>query len=134
MKLDGVEHIGIAVSDLDACIRTLEEVFGIKCAAREKVEASKVEVAVFDLGSTKLELVTPTDPASGVGKFLASRGNGIHHICLRVQDIEGWLDALGKRGVDLIDKVPRRGAFGHTVAFLSPKSVCNILIELSERK
>ena len=134
MKIEGIEHIGIVVGDLDACIKTFEEVFGAKCKTREKVEANKVEVAVFDFGNTKIELVTPTDPASPVSRFLASRGNGIHHICLRVKDIDGWLDALGKRGVDLIDKVPRRGASGRSVAFVSPKSVCNILVELSERK
>ena len=134
MKIEGVEHIGIVVGDLDASIKTFEEVFGARCETRETVEANKVEVAVFGFGNTKIELVTPTDPASPVSKFLADRGNGIHHICLRVKDIEGCLDALGKRGVDLIDKVPRRGASGRSVAFLNPKSVCNILVELSERK
>jgi methylmalonyl-CoA/ethylmalonyl-CoA epimerase len=134
MKIEGIEHIGIVVSDLDACIRTFEEVFGVKCETREKVEANKVEVAVFDFGNTRIELVTPTDPASPVSKFLANRGNGIHHVCLRVQDIEGCLDSLRQRGVGLIDKVPRHGASGRSVAFLSPKSVCNVLVELSERK
>jgi len=134
MKLEGLEHVGIVVSDLDGCIKTFEDVLGIKCEARQSVEGNKVDVAEFNLGNTKLELVTPTDPASAVSKFLAARGNGIHHICLRVKDIEGWLDALSKRGVELIDKVPRHGAHGRSVAFLSPKSVCNVLVELTEYK
>ncbi len=134
MKIEGVEHIGIAVGDLDACIKRFEEVLGIKCVAREKVEASKVEVAVLDLGDTKIELVTPTDAASPISKFLSQRGNGLHHICLEVKDIGACLEELKKQEVDLIDKTPRQGAFGNTVAFLSPGSICNILIELSERK
>jgi len=132
MDIIGVEHVGIAVSDLDACARRLEEVLGIKQGGRERVEGSKVEVAVFQLGNTKIELLTPTSPDSPIAKFLAERGNGIHHICLKVNDIKGCLDELAGKEVGLIDKVPRSGSFGHKIAFLSPKSLCNILVELNE--
>lgn len=132
MKLLGVEHIGIAVSDLEGCITTFERAFGLKCEGRERIEASKVEVAFFKCGDTKIELVTPTDPASPIQGFLAKRGNGIHHICLDVEGIEAWLESLRQAGVDLIDKKPRQGATGRRVAFINPKSLFDILVELSE--
>jgi len=134
MNIVGVEHIGIAVGNLDEAVERLETVLGAKCTRREKVESSKVEVAVFEVGDTKIELVTPAAEGSPVAKFLAERGNGIHHICLKVKDIKGCLEELTRKGVDLIDKTPRQGAFGHSVAFLSPKSVSSILFELSESK
>ena len=134
MNVVGVEHIGIAVSDLDYSVKRLEAVLGIKCNKREKVDANKVEVAVFQVGDTEIELVTPTGPDSPIARFLDKRGNGIHHICLKVQDIKGCLEDLTQKGIELIDRVPRQGAFGHSVAFLNPKSVFSILVELSESK
>jgi methylmalonyl-CoA/ethylmalonyl-CoA epimerase len=134
MDILGVEHIGIAVSDLGACVKTFEETFGLQCRARERVEANKVEVAFFDIGSTRIELVAPAAEGSPVSKFLAERGNGLHHICLRVRDIGACLNELKSKGIELVDKAPRAGAFGHKVAFLKPKSVFNILIELSEHE
>jgi methylmalonyl-CoA/ethylmalonyl-CoA epimerase len=134
MEILGVEHIGIAVSDLERCIETFETVFGFKCEGRQKIEASKVEVAFFRCGSAKIELVAPTDETSPIQKYLSSRGNGIHHICLDVEGIEDWLRSMVDGGLDLIDKVPRQGAAGKKVAFISPKSMCDILIELSEAK
>jgi methylmalonyl-CoA epimerase len=89
-------------------------------------------VAVFEVGGTKIELITPTCETSPISKFLAQRGNGIHHICLKVCDIKGCLEDLAGKGVDLVDKTPREGALGHKIAFVSPKSVCNILLELAE--
>lgn len=132
MDIAGVEHIGIAVADIDAAINRLETVLGIKCSSRERVESNKVEVAVFEVGGTKIELITPTCETSPISKFLAQRGNGIHHICLKVRDIKGCLEDLAGKGVDLVDKTPREGALGHKIAFVSPKSVCNILLELAE--
>lgn len=134
MNIVGVEHVGIAVGNLDDAVRRLETVLGTKCKTREKVESNKVEVAVFEVGNTKIELITPAGEGSPVAKFLAERGNGIHHICLKVRDIKGCLEELRSMGVDTIDKAPRQGAFGHTVAFLSPRSVAGILVELSETK
>jgi methylmalonyl-CoA/ethylmalonyl-CoA epimerase len=132
MDIVGVEHVGIAVGDLDSAVAGLETVLGVKCSGREKVETNKVEIAVFDVGNTRIELITPAAEGSPISKFLAERGNGIHHICLKVRDIKGCLDDLAAKGIDLIDKTPRQGAGGHKIAFLSPKSVSNILLELSE--
>jgi methylmalonyl-CoA/ethylmalonyl-CoA epimerase len=132
MDILGVEHIGIAVANLDETIRRFEAVLGIKCSSRQTVASSKVDVAVFEVGDTKIELITPAVEGSPVAKFLAQRGDGIHHVCLKVKDIAACLEELKGKGVDLIDKAPRQGAFGHAVAFLSPKSVSNILVELSE--
>jgi methylmalonyl-CoA/ethylmalonyl-CoA epimerase len=132
MKILGVEHIGIAVGNLEECITRFESAFGLKCEGRERIEASKVEVAFFKCGDTKIEFVTPTDPASPIQGFLSKRGNGIHHICLDVEGIEAWLESFRDGGIDLIDKKPRQGATGRKVAFISPKALCSILVELSE--
>lgn len=132
MDIAGVEHVGIAVADLDAAIGRLETVLGMKCSSRERVESNKVEVAVFQVGGTKIELVTPTCDDSPVSKSLARRGNHIHHLCLKVRDIQGCLDGLSDKGVQLVDRTARDGALGHKIAFISPKSVCDILLELSE--
>ncbi len=133
MKIKGVEHIGIAITNLGECIATLKKTFGLKESHRERIEASNVEVVFFECGTTQIELVTPTSDASPISVFLSKRGNGIHHICLDVEDIEGWLAALKAKGIELIDSEPRRGAHGKKVAFLSPKSTCGFLIELSEQ-
>ncbi|MFH1314685.1 MAG: methylmalonyl-CoA epimerase [Candidatus Eisenbacteria bacterium] len=132
MKILGVEHIGIAVDGLDECIEKFENALNLKCEGRETIEASGVEVAFFGCGSSKIELVTPAGAASPIGSFLSKRGNAIHHICLRVEGIDDWLAYLKQIGVELIDTVPRQGASGKRVAFISPRSMCNILIELSE--
>lgn len=133
MRIRGVEHIGIAVSDLDACIERFEKILKLRCAGREAMEASKVEVAFFECGGTKIELVAPADSDSPIHGFLSKRGNAIHHICLDVEGIGDWLDFLKTSGVDLIDRAPRQGAAGKSVAFISPTSTCSILFELSER-
>jgi methylmalonyl-CoA/ethylmalonyl-CoA epimerase len=132
MKIVGVQHIGIAVRDLEAAIASFENLFGARCGSREKIAASKVEVAFFDFGNTHVELVSPTDPASPVSGYLERRGNGIHHICFDVEGIDKWLETLKARDVKLIDKTPREGAAGHRVAFIDPASADGILYELSE--
>ena len=134
MKIEGVEHIGIAVKDLDECIGRFENLLGLKCSQRRRVDANKVEVAVFDCGGTTLELVAPTDETSPVHRFVSKGGNALHHICFKVDDIDGWLTFLDQEGADLIDRKPRQGAFGDRIAFVGPKSVCNVLIELAEGK
>lgn len=132
MRMVGVQHIGIAVKDLDASVENLEILFGIKCSGREKIEASKVEVAFFDFGNTTVELVSPTQAESPISKYLEKRGNGIHHICLDVEGIDEWLDSLRAAGVSLLNETPRAGASGHRVAFIDPASAGGILFELSE--
>jgi methylmalonyl-CoA/ethylmalonyl-CoA epimerase len=134
MDILGFEHIGVVVADLDAAVKRLEDVLGIKCQAREKIEATGLNLAVFQIGDVKVELLSPTREGSAVSKFLAERGGGIHHVCLKVRDIKGCLEELDEKGIGLIDKVPREGAFGHKIAFINPKSVLNVLMELSESK
>lgn len=134
MKIQGVEHIGIAVRDLDGCIAKFEHLLGLKCKTRERVESNRVEIAVFDCGDTRLELVAPTDSTSPIQKFVDKGGNSLHHICFKVEGIEKWLAFFQEQGVGLIDKVPRDGAMGHRIAFVRPESICNFLIELSEEK
>lgn len=134
MKIEGVEHIGIAVANLDECIEKFEKILGLKCQRRERVESNHVEVAVFDCGETRLELVAATDEESPIHKFVARSGNSLHHICFKVEGIDDWLKFLKENGVGLIDSVPRDGALGHRIAFVKPKSICNFLIELSEEK
>ncbi len=132
MKMLGVQHIGIAVRDMDASIETFEKLFGVKCGSREKIEASKVEVAFFDLGNAHVELVSPVDPESPISRYLDQRGNGIHHICLDVEGIDEWLETLKSKDVRLLDETPREGASGRRVAFINPSSTDGILFELSE--
>ncbi len=134
MKIEGVEHIGIAVANLDECIEKFEKLLGLKCGSRERSETNRVEVAIFDCGGTRLELVAPTDEDSPIQKFIAGGGNSLHHICFKVEGIDQWLTFLDGEGVGLIDKKPRDGALGHRIAFVKPKSICNFLIELSEEK
>jgi methylmalonyl-CoA/ethylmalonyl-CoA epimerase len=134
MKIEGVEHIGIAVADLDQCVEKFERLLGLKCQRRESSEPNRVEVAVFDCGGTKLELVSPTDQTSPIQKFIDKGGNSLHHICFKVDGIDKWLTFLDAEGVGLIDKTPRDGALGHRIAFLKPGSICSFLIELSEEK
>jgi methylmalonyl-CoA epimerase len=134
MKIEGVEHIGIAVADLDRCIEKFEKLLGLKCSRRERSEPNRVEVAVFDCGATRLELVSPTDDTSPIQKFIDRGGNSLHHICFKVEGIDQWLTFLDGEGVELIDRRPRDGALGHRIAFLKPRSICNFLIELSEEK
>jgi len=134
MKIEGVAHIGIAVSDLDGCIEKFEKLLGLRCRRRERSEANRVEVAIFDCGGTSLELVAPIGEDSPIQEFIARGGNSLHHICFKVEGIDEWLAFLDGQGVGLIDKKPRDGALGHRIAFLKPKSICNFLIELSEEK
>jgi methylmalonyl-CoA/ethylmalonyl-CoA epimerase len=134
MKPTHIEHIGIAVSNLEASIRFYENVLGLKCYKIEDVIEQKVRTAFFMAGQTKIELLESTDPAGPVGKFIEKRGEGIHHIAFAVENIEGQLDHAEKMGVKLIDSTPRKGAEGLDIAFLHPESTAGVLIELCEKK
>jgi methylmalonyl-CoA epimerase len=112
MKMVGVQHVGIAVKDLDASIENLE--------------------GLFDFGNATVELVSPTHAESPISKYLEKRGNGIHHICFDVQGIDDWLDTLKAGNVKLLNDTPRAGASRHRVAFIDPASAGGILFELSE--
>ncbi|MBZ2174571.1 methylmalonyl-CoA epimerase [Schnuerera sp. xch1] len=128
-----VDHIGIAVKDLDKTIKFYEEILGIKCVDTEIVEEQKVKTAFLPIGDTEIELLESTDKSGAISKFIEKRGQGIQHIAYRVDDIEKALEELKKRGIRLIDEKPRDGAGGAKIAFLHPKSTFGVLIEFCER-
>ena len=129
-----IDHIGIAVKDLDEQIRFYEQVLGLTCAGIEEVAEQKVKVAMFPVGGVKIELLQPTAPDSPVAKFIEKKGEGIHHIAYLVDDLKGNLKRIEECGVRLIDSVPRIGAGGQKVAFLHPKSTVGVLTEFCEDK
>lgn len=134
MELSHIEHIGIAVSDLEASIKYYEETLGLTCYAIEEVKEQKVKTAFFRVGQTKIELLESTDPEGPIGKFIEKRGQGVHHLAFAVKNIDGALQELHDKGVTLIDKAPRKGAEGLDIAFLHPKSTHGVLMELCEDK
>lgn len=127
-----IEHIGIAVSNLEESIRFYENVFGLKCYKIEEIADQKVKTAFFMIGQTKIELLESTDPEGPVGKFIAGKGEGIHHLAFAVNGLEEHLKETESKGVRLIDQKPRKGADGLNIAFLHPKSTSGVLIELCE--
>jgi methylmalonyl-CoA/ethylmalonyl-CoA epimerase len=127
-----IEHIGIAVSNLNDAIEFYERVFGLKCYKLEDVPEQKVRTAFFKVGQTKIELLESTDPEGPVGKFIEKRGEGIHHLAFAVTGLEEKLASAQNAGVKLIDAKPRIGAEGLHIAFLHPKSTFGVLTELCE--
>jgi methylmalonyl-CoA/ethylmalonyl-CoA epimerase len=134
MKASHIEHIGIAVKNLEASIKYYEEIFGLKCYAVEEVKDQKVRTAFFEVGQTKIELLESTEPDGPIGKFIEKRGEGFHHLAFAVNDIEDGLKELETKGIELIDKHPRTGAEDLNIAFLHPKSTHGVLTELCEKK
>jgi len=133
MKVVGVDHIGIAVKSIDEALKFWEDALGIKCTGREEVEEQKVITAFLPLGGTEIELLEPTSPDSPISKFIENRGEGIHHLALRVEDIETALKELKDKDLRLIDEKPRCGAGGARIAFVHPKATGGILLEISQR-
>jgi methylmalonyl-CoA/ethylmalonyl-CoA epimerase len=134
MKPTHIEHIGIAVINLDTAIEFYEKVLGLKCYSIEEVADQKVRTAFFQVGQTKIELLESTDPEGPIGKFIEKKGEGIHHIAFSVVNIEEQLAKASNQGIRLIDSIPRKGAEGLDIAFLHPKSASGVLIELCEKK
>jgi len=134
MNPSHIEHIGIAVADLKQAIDLYEKVFGLKCYTIEVVPDQKVRTAFFMVGQTKIELLESTDPEGPIGKFIAKKGEGIHHIAFAVKNIEDQLRHAEESGIQLIDKSSRKGAEGLDIAFLHPKSTSGVLIEICEDK
>lgn len=132
MKPTHIEHIGIAVNDLDTAIEFYEKLLGQKCYSIEEVAEQKVRTAFFKLGETKIELLQSTDEEGTIAKFIEKRGEGIHHIALAVKELEEELKEAEKNGIRLIDSKPRKGAEGLNIAFLHPKSTGNVLIEFCQ--
>lgn len=134
MKPTHIEHIGIAVNNLNESIRFYEDVLGFQCYAVEEVEDQKVRTAFFMVGQTKIELLESTDPEGPIGKFIEKRGEGVHHLAFAVDGLENALAQMEEKGIRLIDKQPRKGAEGLHIAFLHPKSTGGVLTELCENK
>ncbi|HHW26895.1 MAG TPA: methylmalonyl-CoA epimerase [Firmicutes bacterium] len=125
-----VNHLGIAVNSLEQAAKTLKDAFGLEVTKVEEVPSQKVRVAFVPVGDTRLELLEPTSEDSPVAKFLASRGEGLHHIALETGEISQALKDAEANGVRLIDKEPREGAHGTKVGFVHPKSTFGVLFEL----
>ena len=130
--LGKIEHIALAVSDLDAAIDLYKGVWGLPLEHRETVEDQGVEEAMFKLGDSYIQLLCPLGPDTTVGKFIEKRGEGLHHIAYEVQDIESALSQLKGAGVQLIDNEPRKGSRNTKVAFVHPKANNGVLVELVE--
>ena len=129
MAARSVHHIGIAVDDLDAAIVRYAALFGGSVEHRERVEEQGVEAASLRIGSSRVELLAPLGPDTPVGKFLAKRGPGMHHVAFEVEDVTAELRRLRADGVELIDEEPRRGMFGLQVAFVHPEATGGVLAE-----
>lgn len=126
------DHVGIAVHSLDDAIPTWETLLAASSSGRERVESQQVEVVFIGEGPARVELLAPTHPESPVGRFLARRGEGIHHLAYRVPDLQAALDRLRSEGYQLVDEHPREGAHGHRIAFLHPRTLNGVLVELVE--
>ena len=127
-----IDHIAIAVPDLEETATLYEELLGRSLDGVEEVEGMDTKVGFFPVGESHIELVQPTKEETGLAKFLAARGPGIHHICLEVDDIEADLKAYKEKGIKLIDETPRKGAHGTKIGFIHPKATGGVLIELCE--
>jgi methylmalonyl-CoA epimerase len=125
-----IHHVGVAVTDLDEAIATYEALFGARLERRESLVDQGVEAAALLVGDSRFELVTPTGDDTPVGRFLARRGPGMHHVALEAEDLRATLDELEAAGAQLIDATPRRGLFGLEVAFVHPDSVHGVLTEV----
>ncbi len=133
-KVNKVDHVGIAVKDLEQAKKFYTEMLGIPAMGEEVVAEQKVKVCFIPCGDSEIELLESTEPDGPIAKFIEKKGEGIQHIALNVDNIENALADLKEKGVRLIDEKPRYGAGGASIAFVHPKSTGGILLELSERK
>lgn len=133
MNISHIEHIGIAVDNLEESIKYYEGVLGMKCYSIEEVVDQKVKTAFFQVGDTKIELLESTSPDGPIGKYIAKKGQGIHHIAFAVPNATEALQTAEERGVQLVDKVSRNGAEGLEIGFLHPRSTQGVLTELCSK-
>ena len=133
MNLTHIEHIGIAVKNIDDAKSYYERVLGLECYAIEEVKDQKVKTAFFKIGQTKIELLEATSDESAVAKFIEKRGEGIHHIAFAVDDVNASLKEAESKGVKLIDEEKRKGAEGLNIGFLHPKFTLGVLTEFCEK-
>jgi methylmalonyl-CoA/ethylmalonyl-CoA epimerase len=130
VEVSGIHHLGVAVSDLEEAIATYERLFGATLEGRETLLEQGVEAAAVRVGESRVELLAPTGEDTHVGRFLASRGPGMHHVALETRDVAEALAALRAAGAQLIDEAPRRGLFGLEVAFVHPDALHGVLTEV----
>ena len=130
---DAIDHVGIAVEEIDAALETYTGTLGMSLVHRERVPSQGVELAMLTVGAEHVELVAPLAPDTAVGRFLSSRGPGLHHIAYRVADIDATMATLRERSVELIDEAPREGALASRIAFLHPRSAGGVLTEIVQR-
>lgn len=129
--INKIDHIGIAVSNLDEALKLYTEKLGLKLSSIEIVEEQKVRTAIIPVGESKIELLESTDPSGVIAKFIEKRGEGIHHIALGVSDVNETLQDLKDKGLPLVDNEPRRGVENTKIAFLHPKGT-KVLVEIVE--
>lgn len=132
MNVTGIDHIGIAVENLEESSAFYRDALGLKSAGTEEVPSQKVRVAMFKVGESKIELLEPTSPDSPIAVFLQKRGQGIHHIAYRVTDASGAVSELMEKEVRMIDTEPREGAGGSRIAFIHPGASGRVLTELCQ--
>jgi methylmalonyl-CoA/ethylmalonyl-CoA epimerase len=125
-----IAHLGIAVTDLDAALSFYTDVLGVSCVGPEHIDGARI--VHLDFGESEIELLEPATPDSPIGRFIAKRGPGLHHVCYRVPDLDAALAACRQAGYTLIDDLPRTGASGRRIAFLHPRSTHGTLVELTE--
>ena len=130
MQAKGIHHLGVAVENLDEAVDTYRRLFGAEVERRETVAEQGVEAAALRVGESRVELLASLGDETPVGKFLASRGPGMHHVAYEVSDLQRELEGLAEQGVELIDEEPHRGLFGLEVAFVHPDSMHGVLAEL----
>ena len=127
-----LNHVCIAVRDIDESLKQYRDLLGLSETPVEDIQDQGVRAALIRVGGSQLELIQPTDPDGGVARFIERRGEGLHHVCFEVEDLQGTLDRLGSSGVELIDKAPREGLSG-MIAFLHPRSTGGVLVELVDQ-
>ncbi len=127
-----IDHVSIAVKNLDEALGVFKAVFGLESVHQEEIPDQGVKAALIKIGDGEIELVEPIDPEGGVAKFIERRGEGIHHICLEVDNIDEELKSLEAKGVALIDKQPRKGLAG-MIGFVHPKATKGVLVELAQK-
>lgn len=132
--VDSMHHVAIVVEDVDEALRFYRDALGLELKERRRVEAEDVEIAFLPLGESEIELLRPLSSESGVGRFLEKRGEGLHHICLAVDDIDAAMERLQKAGAQVLGEKPQQGADGTRYLFVHPKSAHGVLIELYEEE
>ncbi len=127
-----IDHLAIVVEDLQAALGFWRDALGLPLGGTEANETEQVNIAFLPLGTARIELLQPTNPESGIGKYIARRGEGMHHVCIEVDDIEAVMERLVAHGVTMINETPRVREEGTRYAFVHPKSACGVLVELYE--